>query len=263
MPSWFRSAEATLFLNPLGNERSMTGSLTGKRAMVTGASKGLGLAICRALVDEGAHVIGVARPSADLDATSKMLGPSFEAWAMDVTGDEVLSAIEKAEPLDLLVNNAGTNQPQPFVDVTDEALDRLLLLNVRSAFRIARSAARKMPKGSAIIHMTSQMGHVGSPNRTVYCMTKHALEGLSKAMAVELAPTGIRVNCVAPTFVRTPMTERMFADPQFAEFVNRMIPLGQLATADQIAAAVVYLASPAAAMITGHSLVIDGGWTAQ
>lgn len=241
----------------------MKDRLAGKRAIVTGASKGLGRAICRALFDEGAYVVGVARPSADLDALSEELGSTFESWAMDVTGDEVLGAIEKAEPFDLLVNNAGTNQPQPFVDVTDEALDHLLLLNVRSAFRISRSAARKMSRGATIINMTSQMGHVGSPNRTVYCMTKHALEGLSKAMAVELAPGGIRVNCVAPTFVRTPMTEKMFADPQFAEFVDRMIPMGQLATAEQVADAVVYLASPAAAMITGHSLVIDGGWTAQ
>lgn len=231
--------------------------------MVTGASKGLGRAICCALIEEGAHVIGVARPSAELNSLSQELGPAFEAWAMDVTADEVLSAIETVEPLDLLVNNAGTNQPQPFVDVSDDALDSLLALNVRSAFRISRSVARTMPTGGAIIHMTSQMGHVGSPNRTVYCMTKHALEGLSKAMAVELAPAGIRVNCVAPTFVRTPMTEKMFADPLFAEFVDRMIPLGQLATAEQVAAAVIYLASPAAAMITGHSLVIDGGWTAQ
>lgn len=241
----------------------MTDRLAGKRAMVTGASKGLGRAICCALIEEGAHVIGVARPSAELNSLSQELGSAFEGWAMDVTADEVLSAIETVEPLELLVNNAGTNQPQPFVDVSDDALDSLLALNVRSAFRISRSVARKMPKGGAIIHMTSQMGHVGSPNRTVYCMTKHALEGLSKAMAVELAPAGIRVNCVAPTFVRTPMTEKMFADPQFAEFVDRMIPLGQLATAEQVAAAVIYLASPAAAMITGHSLVIDGGWTAQ
>ena len=237
--------------------------LFGKRALVTGASKGLGNAICRALVDEGAHVIGVARPSAELDSMSQELGSAFEAWAMDVTEDEILSAVESAPPFDLLVNNAGTNQPQPFVEVTDDVLDRLLTLNVRAPFRIARSTVRNMPKGGAIIHITSQMGHVGSPNRAVYCMTKHAIEGLSKAMAVELAPNGIRVNCVAPTFVRTTMTETMFADPQFAEFVDRMIPMGQLATAEQVAAAVVYLASPAAGMITGHSLVIDGGWTAQ
>ena len=241
----------------------MAGQLSGKRALVTGASKGLGRAICHALIENGAHVSGVARTSIELDSASGEFGPSFAAWPLDVTSDEVLAAIECAEPFDILVNNAGTNQPQPFLEVTDDALDRLLELNVRAAFRIARSAARKMPRGSSIIHMTSQMGHVGSPNRTVYCLTKHAIEGLSKAMAVELAPAGIRVNCVAPTFVKTPMTEKMFADPEFAEFVGRMIPMGQLATAEQVAAAIVYLTSPAAAMITGHSLLIDGGWTAQ
>lgn len=241
----------------------MAGVLEGRRALVTGASKGLGRAIAHALAAEGAHVTGVARPSAELDSLAEELGGRFEAWPHDVTGEEVLAAIERAAPFAILVNNAGTNRPQPFAEVTDEALDLMLDLNVRSPFRLARAAARRMGRGSAIIHMTSQMGHVGSPNRTVYCMTKHALEGLSKAMAVELAPAGIRVNCVAPTFVKTPLTEGFFADPAFSDFVDRMIPMRELATPDQVAAAVVYLASPAAAMITGHSLLIDGGWTAQ
>lgn len=241
----------------------MAGLLQGKRALVTGASKGIGRAICHALAAEGARVTGVARPSDDLASLAAELGAAFDPWPCDVNRDEVLDRIAAAPSFDLLVNNAGTNRPQPFVEVTDEALDLMLDLNVRAAFRIARAAARRMERGASIIHMTSQMGHVGSPNRTVYCMTKHALEGLSKAMAVELAPQGIRVNCVAPTFVKTPLTETMFADPAFAAFVNRMIPMGELATPEQIAAAVVYLASPAAGMITGHSLVIDGGWTAQ
>jgi NAD(P)-dependent dehydrogenase (short-subunit alcohol dehydrogenase family) len=241
----------------------MAGLLEGKRALVTGASKGIGRAICHALAAEGAQVTGVARPSDELASLAAELGAGFDPWPCDVTGEEVLARIAAAPSFHLLVNNAGTNRPQPFVEVTDETLDLMLDLNVRSAFRIARAAARRMERGASIIHMTSQMGHVGSPNRTVYCMTKHALEGLSKAMAVELAPAGIRVNCIAPTFVRTPLTDGMFADPAFAAFVDRMIPLGQLATPAQIAAAVVYLASPAAAMITGHSLVIDGGWTAQ
>jgi NAD(P)-dependent dehydrogenase (short-subunit alcohol dehydrogenase family) len=237
--------------------------LEGKRALVTGASKGLGRAICHALAVEGAQVTGIARASDELGSLSAELGATFDPWPYDVTGEDVLARIAAAPGFDILVNNAGTNRPQPFTEVTDEALDLMLNLNVRSAFRIARAAARKMQRGAAIIHMTSQMGHVGSPNRTVYCMTKHALEGLSKAMAVELAPAGIRINCVAPTFVKTPLTETMFADPAFAEFVQRMIPMGELATAEQVAAAVVYLASPAAGMITGHSLLIDGGWTAQ
>lgn len=237
--------------------------LAGKRALVTGASKGLGRAICGALAAEGAIVTGVARASDELGSLSAELGAAFDPWPYDVTGEDVLTRIAAASPFDILVNNAGTNRPQPFVEVTDEALDLMLDLNVRSAFRIARAAARRMQRGAAIIHMTSQMGHVGSPGRTVYCMTKHALEGLSKAMAVELAPDGIRVNCVAPTFVKTPLTEAMFADRAFADFVQRMIPMGELATPEQVAAAVVWLASPAAGMITGHSLVIDGGWTAQ
>lgn len=241
----------------------MSGNLVGKRALVTGASKGIGRAICEALAAEGALVTGVARPSSELDSLTAQLGGSFNPWSFDVTCDELLARIDQEAPFDVLVNNAGTNQPQPFTEVTDQALDLLLNLNVRAAFRVARSVARRMQSGGTIIHMTSQMGHVGSPNRTVYCMTKHALEGLSKAMAVELAPRGIRVNCVAPTFVETPMTATMFEDPAFAEFVQRMIPLGQLATAGQVAAAVVYLASPQAGMVTGHSLVIDGGWTAQ
>ena len=237
--------------------------LAGKRALVTGASKGLGRAICKALAAEGAVVSGIARASDELGNLSAELGAGFEPWPYDVTGEDVLSRIASAAPFDILVNNAGTNRPQPFTDVTDDALDQMLALNVRSAFRVARATARRMERGASIIHMTSQMGHVGSPNRTVYCMTKHALEGLSKAMAVELAPAGIRSNCVAPTFVKTPLTETMFADPAFAAFVERMIPMRELATPEQIAAAVVYLASPTAGMITGHSLVIDGGWTAQ
>lgn len=241
----------------------MAGALQGRSALVTGASKGIGRAISAALVREGAEVIGVARASAELDSLADELGAAFAPWPLDVTGEEVLTRIAALSRLDLLVNNAGTNHPQPFTQVTDEALDLLLDLNVRSAFRIARAAAQRMERGGSIIHMTSQMGHVGSPGRTVYCMTKHALEGLSKAMAVELAAQGIRVNCIAPTFVKTPLTEGMLADPEFGAFVERMIPLRTLATPEQIAAAVVYLASPAAAMITGHSLVIDGGWTAQ
>lgn len=244
-------------------DTGVAGILNGRRALVTGASKGLGRAIAIALAAEGAHVTGVARPSQELDTLAAELGARFEAWPLDVTADALIERIAASAPFDVLVNNAGTNQPEPFLEVADATLDRLLDLNVRAAFRIARAAARRMGEGAAIIHMTSQMGHVGSPNRTVYCMTKHALEGLSKAMAVELAPRGIRVNCVAPTFVATPLTEGMFADPAFAQFVERMIPLGRLATAEQVAAAVVYLASPQAAMITGHSLVIDGGWTAQ
>jgi NAD(P)-dependent dehydrogenase (short-subunit alcohol dehydrogenase family) len=237
--------------------------LQGRRALVTGASRGLGRATALALHAEGARVIAVARPSADLASLGELLGDGSETWAVDVTSEQLLARIEADEPLDVLVNNAGTNSPGPFVDVSDASLDNLWELNVRSVFRISRAAVRRMRGGAAIVNISSQMGHVGSPGRTLYCMTKHAVEGLTRAMAVELAPRGIRVNSVAPTFVETSMTAPMLADPQFRAFVDRMIPLGRIATPEDVAAAVVYLASPASGMVTGHSLLVDGGWTAQ
>ena len=168
--------------------------------------------------------------------------------------------------MSILVNNAGGNRPQPFVDVDRESLDFIIDLNVRAAFRVAQAAARAMLQSKtagSIINMSSQMGHVGSPKRTVYCMTKHAIEGLTKAMAVELAPDNIRVNTVAPTFVETPLTKPMLEQPEFREFVFGMIPMGKLATMDDVVSAVLFLASPAAGMVTGHSLRVDGGWTAH
>jgi NAD(P)-dependent dehydrogenase (short-subunit alcohol dehydrogenase family) len=179
-------------------------------------------------------------------------------------------AVGRLKTVDILLNNAGGNFPEPFVEVSDDHLDRLLNLNVRAAFQVAQAAVRKMlaygdrqDRDGVVINVTSQMGHVGGPNRSVYCMTKHALEGLTKAMAVELAPRNIRVNSVAPTFVETPMTKPYFANPDFANWAFSRIPLGRLGKPQDIAWAVVFLASPAASMITGTSLVVDGGWTAQ
>jgi NAD(P)-dependent dehydrogenase (short-subunit alcohol dehydrogenase family) len=237
--------------------------LVGRQALVTGASRGLGRAIAIALAREGARTIAVARASDDLQSLAAELQPDGEVWEADVTTDALLSRIEALEGVDILINNAGTNVPQAFLDVDVGTLDRILDLNVRTTFRISQAAARRMAKGSTIINITSQMGHVGSPRRSVYCMSKHAIEGLTKALAVELAPAGIRVNSVAPTFVETPMTAPMLADPEFRAFVQRMIPLGRTASPEDVAAAVIYLASPAAGMITGHSLLVDGGWTAQ
>lgn len=237
--------------------------LFGRQALVTGASRGLGRAIAISLAREGARTIAVARASDDLQSLAAELQPDGEVWEADVTTDALLSRIEALEGLDILINNAGTNAPQAFLDVDVGTLDRILDLNVRTTFRISQAAARRMGKGSTIINITSQMGHVGSPRRSVYCMSKHAIEGLTKALAVELAPAGIRVNAVAPTFVETPMTAPMLADPEFRAFVERMIPLGRTASPEDVAAAVIYLASPAAGMITGHSLLVDGGWTAQ
>jgi NAD(P)-dependent dehydrogenase (short-subunit alcohol dehydrogenase family) len=238
--------------------------LEGQSALITGGSKGLGAATAVALAKAGAAVTVVARDPAGLNAFTAE-HPELESWVADVGSDDFAETLE-ARDFDILVNNAGTNHPLPMVEVDDATLDSMLNLNVRAVYRASRAVVRGMIRrgsGGAIINITSQMGHVGSPRRTVYCMTKHALEGLTKAMAVELAPHGIRVNSVAPTFIETPLTAPMLADPEFAGFVQRMIPLGRIGKAEDVAAAVLYLASPAAAMVTGTSLLVDGGWTAQ
>ncbi len=246
-------------------------NLTGQRALVTGAGRGLGRAIVAALHGAGARVIAVARTQSDLESLQDEFGEGVEGWAMDVTDDAFIARLEALDRLDILVNNAGSNRPEPFLDVSAETLDFLIDLNVRAMFRTAQAAARAMARadtqsgagGGAIVNMSSQMGHVGSPNRTVYCMTKHAVEGLTKAMAVELAPLGVRVNCVAPTFIETAMTKPMLEDPAFRDFVHRMIPMQKMGQPEDVANAVLYLASPASGMVTGHSLLVDGGWTAQ
>lgn len=240
--------------------------LSGELALVTGAGRGLGRACAEGLAEAGARVIAVARSAEDLAAVAAHSSGRIEAWTGDVTDAAFVDRVDAIEGLSILVNNAGGNRPGPFVDIDAESLDSILDLNVRAAFRVAQAAARAMlrsGKPGSIVHMSSQMGHVGSPGRTVYCMTKHAIEGLSKAMAVELAPHGIRVNTVAPTFVETPMTRPMLENKEFRDFVYGMIPMGKLATEADVVAAVLYLASPSAGMVTGHSLVVDGGWTAQ
>ena len=189
----------------------------------------------------------------------------------DVTDSKQFgSEVDRLERLDILVNNAGMNIPEPFVEVSESHLDKMLALNVRAAFLVAQAAIRKMleapdraVKGGIIINVSSQMGHVGAERRTVYCMTKHAIEGLTKAMAIELAPNNIRVNAIAPTFLETPMTASFFADPEFRNWVMSRIPLGRIGRLEEVAGAIVFLASPAASLITGTSLLIDGGWTAR
>ncbi len=244
----------------------MPDQLAGELALVTGAGRGLGRACAEGLADAGARVIAVARSADDLAEVAGHASGRIEALTGDVTDPEFYEQVEALDGLSILVNNAGGNRPGPFVDVEAESLDAIIDLNIRAAFRVAQAAARAMlraGKAGSIVHMSSQMGHVGSPGRTVYCMTKHAIEGLSKAMAVELAPQGIRVNTVAPTFVETPLTKPMLENEEFRDFVFGMIPMGKLATEDDVVAAVLYLASPSAGMVTGHSLVVDGGWTAQ
>jgi NAD(P)-dependent dehydrogenase (short-subunit alcohol dehydrogenase family) len=243
--------------------------LDGKTALVTGAGRGIGRAVALALAAAGAELLLVSRTPSELDEVAREIaaqGGAARPLPFDVTrSDAVRDAFAGLERLDILVNNAGLNRPQPFLEVDEPTLDLLLGLNVRAAFVVAQAAARLMvvQGGGVIINVSSQMGHVGSDlNRTVYVMTKHAVEGLTKAMAVELAPKGVRVVSIAPTFVTTPLTKPFFEDPVFHKWVLDRIPLGRLGTVEEVASAVVFLASPAASLVTGSSLLVDGGWTA-
>lgn len=248
--------------------------LDGQVALVTGAGGGLGAGIAIGLAQAGAEVVLVGRTADTLQQTAgaiESLPGKASVKTCDVTrAGEVRALMVSLPRLDVLINNAGTNFPEPFVDVSDEHLDAMLDLNVRAAFVVAQAAVKKMLEdplraqiGGAVIHLSSQMGHVGSPGRTVYCMTKHALEGLTKAMAVELAPQRIRVNSLGPTFTETPLVQRIMNTPERRAFMLARIPLGTMAKVEDIMAAAVYLASPAAAMVTGTHLIVDGGWTAQ
>jgi NAD(P)-dependent dehydrogenase (short-subunit alcohol dehydrogenase family) len=243
--------------------------LDGKTALVTGAGRGIGRATAVALAAAGAELFLVSRTPGQLDEVAHAIaegGGKAQVLPFDVTDTAALrDAFAGLGSLDILVNNAGLNRPQPFLDVDEPTLDLLLGVNVRAAFLVAQAAARLMVAqgGGVIVNMSSQMGHVGSElNRTVYVMTKHAVEGLTKAMAVELAPKGVRVVSVAPTFVQTPLTQPFFDDPQTRKWILDRIPLGRGGTVDEVARAVVFLASPAASLVTGSSLLLDGGWTA-
>lgn len=241
----------------------ITQEFSGKTVLITGASKGIGRSIALAFSERGAFVIAAARPSKELDDLSNILAERGEIWAEDVTTESFLGRIKGLNTLDFLINNTGINFPEALVNVSDEHLDKMLNLNVRSTFRISREGVKQMSSGGCVINVTSQMGHIGSPNRTAYCMTKHAIEGLTKAMAVELAPKNIRVNSVAPTFIKTDMTSEWLSDAKFVEFIRSMMPLGKIGQPEDVASAVIYLCSDGAKMVTGHSLIIDGGWTAQ
>jgi NAD(P)-dependent dehydrogenase (short-subunit alcohol dehydrogenase family) len=244
--------------------------LAGKRALITGGSRGIGLAAAEALAAFGAHVTLAARPSADLNSAVerlKAVGRSADALEIDVNDTAgVRSAIAACAPYDVLLNNAGTNQPVTFLDVTEAQYDTIMTLNVRAAYFVAQAVAQRLVaagKSGSIINVSSQMGHVGAATRTVYCASKWAMEGMTRAMAVDLAPHGIRVNTICPTFVETPLARRMLENEKFRSEVLTKIKFGRLGQVGDLTGAIVYLASDASSLMTGTSMIIDGGWTAD
>lgn len=244
--------------------------LDGKRALVTGTGRSLGARMASALADAGAHVTLVARTAADLERVHADIashGGRAVTATLDVTqADEVNAFFAAQRPFDVLVNNAGTNRPAPLVDTVDADIEAVFRLNVMAAFRMAREVARSLiahKQPGSIINVSSQMGHVGAVNRTVYCASKHALEGMSKALAWELGPHNIRVNTLCPTFIETRLTAPMLATPEFRDWVVGNIALNRVGRQDEVAGPVVFLASEASSLMTGSSLMIDGGWTAR
>ncbi|MDP6881850.1 MAG: SDR family NAD(P)-dependent oxidoreductase [Alteromonas macleodii] len=239
--------------------------LKDKTILVTGAGKGIGKA-CALLADAcGANVIAVARTESDLVALKNESSERLSFWVGDVQDKALYEKIQALPLLHGLINNAGTNRVAPMQEQSDENIDDILSLNIRSAYKVAQAAITPMLKSQApsIVHMSSQMGFVGSPGRTLYCLSKHAIEGLTKAMAVELAPNNIRVNSVAPTFIKTPMTEPMLQEPAFAEMVMNNIPLQCLGSVEDVANACIFLLSELSMTTTGSCLKVDGGWTAH
>jgi NAD(P)-dependent dehydrogenase (short-subunit alcohol dehydrogenase family) len=244
--------------------------LDGKRALVTGAGRGIGLLAARALAAYGAHVTLVARSRGEIENAAQAIiedGGQAEPLALDVMDVEaVRRSVVDAPAFDILVNNAGTNSPGPFVEVEPESFDRVNDLNVKAAFFVAQAVVRRLialERPGSIINISSQMGHVGAANRTIYCTTKFALEGMTRSMAVELAPLGIRVNAIAPTFIETPMTAPFLEDENFRSSVLSKIKLGRLGKVEDLAGALILLASDASGLMTGSSILVDGGWTAE
>jgi NAD(P)-dependent dehydrogenase (short-subunit alcohol dehydrogenase family) len=244
--------------------------LDGKRALVTGGGRGIGLAAASALAHAGAEVTLVARTESEIEAAASAIvarGDKAKALSLDVTDlDAVRETLAAAEPFDVLVNNAGTNRPAYLMDVKVEDFDAIFALNVRAAFFMAQAVARRLieaKRPGSIINISSQMGHVGAARRTVYCASKHAMEGFTKAMAIELAPHNIRVNSLGPTFLETPMTRPFFENKAFRDEVLGKIKLGRLGQLDELTGAILFLASDASSLMTGSALVLDGGWTAE
>ena len=244
--------------------------LDGRRALVTGAGRGIGLAAAAALAGAGASVTLAARTGEEVEAAAAAIrarGGQAEALCLDIADTAVVRAAIAGFPaFHAFVNNAGTSRHAPFLEVTEADFDAVLALNLRGCFFAAQAAARRMAEErvrGSIINVSSQMGHVGGPNRSVYCASKWAMEGWTKAMAIELAPLGIRANTIGPTFIETPMTRPFFERPEFADWVLSKIKLGRLGQVQDLMGPVVFLASDASALMTGSAMLIDGGWTAE
>ena len=246
-------------------------NLKNKVAVVTGATKGIGRSTAIALHQVGANVVAIGRNKNELSSLKKKLRKRIKCFSCDVNNyEEIKKIINSLNRVDVLVNNAGTNLPEPFLSVKKSSLETLLEVNTKSAFNMAKLCTDKMLKlknrkniGGSIIHTSSMFGLVGGPNRTVYSMTKFGLEGLTKGMSIDLAASNIRVNSVCPTFVATPRAKKYLANKSFKKYALSNIPLGRIATESDVATAITFLASDAASMITGTSVIIDGGWTAK
>ena len=249
-------------------------NLKNKIALVTGAGKGLGKACAIALAEAGCNLVIISRTKKDLDQVSKIaikFKVKCKSYVCDITNYNEIKKIINSQPkIDILINNAGTNIPEYFDKVKRENMEYLVKINTVASFNLAQLCALKMLKtknrkkiGGSIVNMSSQMGHVSGPKRSVYSMTKFGLEGLTKGMALDLAKYNIRVNTICPTFVVTPMTKKFLKDKKFKRDMLSNIPLGRFAEMSEISSAVVFLASDAASMITGTSLLVDGGWTAR
>jgi NAD(P)-dependent dehydrogenase (short-subunit alcohol dehydrogenase family) len=250
--------------------------LDGKRALVTGGSRGIGLAMAAALASAGAAVTIVARKSDELMRACNAIraaGGTCDTAVLDVTDLAAVKSFAQSAPVfDVLVNNAGVTRNTLLKDMVDENFDTVMDLNVRSVFVLTRELVARMQTDNAasgsvkprsIINISSQMGLVGGVNRTLYCASKHALEGFSKALAWELASSGIRVNTLCPTFIDTEFTRPYLANPEFKQFVTSRIARGTLGQIEEVMGPVIFLASDASSLMTGSALVIDGGWTAQ
>ena len=246
-------------------------NLKNRYALVTGAGKGLGRACAIALAEAGATIIAVSRTKSDLDKLEKSIkkvrGKTIKIQCDVMDFKQLKNKLDRIKIIDILVNNAGTNFPEPFEKIKQESMNYLVDLNLKAAFNVAQLIVKKMLKNKkrpgSIINMSSQLGHVGMSGRNVYNMTKFGIEGLTKGMGVELAKNNIRVNSVAPTFVETPMVKNFFKNKKFKKLALSKIPMGKAATESDVATTVCFLASSASSMITGTSILIDGGWTAQ